>query len=466
MDEMMKYLTEVSQRLGTGTDPAIALGGALLMFLFLALVLFALRTTGNRGSETKRIESVMNRLETLEGILGTYRKDMEKMVAQFAHEGTEIRAEVDRLRRTVEGGPSGSGGGGAPGGGSSGSGGGRPGDLLRGSERREASSPVASTPAGTVESGLAKTRSGLFGKLRDFFSRKSDDRSFEHLEEALLGADLGVKCVAGVMQKIKERTAHREARPEDLESAGREVVCGLMKRAPDAAPMFRPARMDGSPYVVLVVGVNGVGKTTTVAKLASRWKDQGRRVLMVAADTFRAGAVQQLRTWGERLGVEVVSGDEGSKPSTVTYTGMARAKEIGVDVVIVDTAGRLHTKSNLMQELEGVRNSVRKHFPDAPHDTILVVDGVSGQNALQQAREFNAAVDLTGAVVTKLDGSAKGGIVVAISQEIQIPIFYVGVGERAEDLLPFSPEAFAGALFSTTKSDASVSTTFGSDRIA
>jgi fused signal recognition particle receptor len=200
--------------------------------------------------------------------------------------------------------------------------------------------------------------------------------------------------------------------------------------------------------VILVVGVNGVGKTTTVAKLATRYEAQGKKVLAVAADTFRAAAVQQLKEWGSRKGFEVYAGAENAKPAAVVFDGMVAAKEKGADVVLIDTAGRLHTKSNLMQELEGVRNSIRRHIPDAPHETILVVDGVSGQNALMQARDFNASTPLTGLVVTKLDGTPKGGIIVAISQELKIPVVYVGVGEKAEDLLPFSPDEFVDGLFS------------------
>ena len=202
-----------------------------------------------------------------------------------------------------------------------------------------------------------------------------------------------------------------------------------------------------SPLVVLVVGVNGVGKTTTVAKLATRYQSQGKKVLAVAADTFRAAAVQQLQEWGSRKSFEVYAGAENAKPAAVVFDGMIAAKEKGVDVVLIDTAGRLHTKSNLMQELEGVRNSIRRHIPDAPHETILVVDGISGQNALMQARDFNASTPLTGLVVTKLDGTPKGGIIVAISQELKIPVMYVGVGEKAEDLLPFSADEFVEGLF-------------------
>lgn len=224
--------------------------------------------------------------------------------------------------------------------------------------------------------------------------------------------------------------------------------------------MYSPT---GSPMVVLVVGVNGVGKTTTVAKLAAQYMEQGKRVMVIAADTFRAAAVQQLEEWAKRVNFTLVKGPEGAKPGAVVYDGMAAAKDGSFDVVLIDTAGRLHTKSNLMQELEGVRNSIRKHIPDAPHETVLVVDGVSGQNALAQAREFNSAVKLTGVLVTKLDGTPKGGIIVAISQELNVPVLFVGVGEKVGDLVRFDSQEFVTALIeespSTSESGALIQAT-------
>jgi fused signal recognition particle receptor len=224
------------------------------------------------------------------------------------------------------------------------------------------------------------------------------------------------------------------------------LKAGLRDALIEVSPSHRIYKPAQSPLVILVVGVNGVGKTTTVAKLAARYHEQGKKVVLVAADTFRAAAVQQLLEWGRRLDVQVVSGSENAKPGTVVFDGMVAAQESSADVVLIDTAGRLHTKANLMQELEGIRNAIRKHVPDAPHETVLVLDGVSGQNALAQAREFNDAVELTGLVITKLDGTPRGGIVVAISRELEIPVFYVGVGERAEDLVPFSREEFTDGL--------------------
>lgn len=209
---------------------------------------------------------------------------------------------------------------------------------------------------------------------------------------------------------------------------------------------IEPRRKESGPMVVLVVGVNGVGKTTTVAKLANQWNEQGARVLLVAADTYRAAAVEQLRDWGTRIGVEVVSGGTDAKPAAVVFDAMAKGKAENFDVVLIDTAGRLHTRSNLMQELEGVLNVIRKHQSDAPHETILVVDGTTGQNALAQATEFNAAAPLTGLIVTKLDGTPKGGIVVAIRRELGIPVRYIGVGESSADLREFDAAEFVEAL--------------------
>ena len=207
-----------------------------------------------------------------------------------------------------------------------------------------------------------------------------------------------------------------------------------------------PADHSG-PFVVMLVGVNGAGKTTTAAKLASQWKDEGKSVLLVAAYTFRAAAVDQLAHWGEKLDVEVVRGPENCKPATVVFDAMEVAMQKQVDVVIIDTAGRLHTKSNLMQELEGVKNIIKKARPMAPHETVLVVDGASGQNAVQQAREFHSSVALTGVTVTKLDGTPRGGTVIAIAKELGIPIRYIGVGEGEHDLRPFDGAAFIEAFF-------------------
>ena len=296
--------------------------------------------------------------------------------------------------------------------------------------------------------GMAKSRTSLLGKIKGLFTGKKGVNlsSLDDLEEMLITSDVGARVADSLVTSVRERASgDREISEGELKTLLKEGIRKELIALPDDHRLYQPT---GSPLVILVVGVNGVGKTTTVAKLATRYKEQGKKVLAVAADTFRAAAVQQLNEWGNRSGFTVFSGAENAKPAAVVFDGMVAAKEQGVDVVLIDTAGRLHTKSNLMQELEGVRNSIRRHVPDAPHETVLVVDGVSGQNALSQAREFNVSTPLTGLVVTKLDGTPKGGIIVAISQELKVPVFYVGVGEKAKDLIQFSVEEFVDGLLS------------------
>ncbi|MEY4701129.1 MAG: hypothetical protein RL326_1316 [Pseudomonadota bacterium] len=302
--------------------------------------------------------------------------------------------------------------------------------------------------------GMRKSRAGLLGRLASFFSGKSslDSSMLEDLEEVLILSDVGARCAAELVESVRNvaETESSVSSPR-LREMMKEGIRGRLVSVPTDHRMYHPT---GSPMVVLVVGVNGVGKTTTVAKLAERYSEQGKRVMVIAADTFRAAAVQQLEEWSKRVNFTLVKGPEGAKPGAVVFDGMVSAKDGGFDVVLIDTAGRLHTKSNLMQELEGVRNSIKKHIPDAPHETVLVVDGVSGQNALAQARDFNAAVQLTGIVVTKLDGTPKGGIIVAISQELKVPVLFVGVGEKKEDLIRFEPEEFVSALLDDSGGDA------------
>lgn len=298
-----------------------------------------------------------------------------------------------------------------------------------------------------VVRGLAKSRTGLLGRLASFFSGKSGvDRSMlDDLEEVLILSDVGARTAAELVSAVRDVAEKQESvSPAELKGLLKDGVLSRLVGVAPEHPIYQPS---AAPMVVLVVGVNGVGKTTTVAKLASKYKAAGKKVLVVAADTFRAAAVEQLAEWSNRVGFSLVRGPEGAKPGAVVFDGMVAAKEGAFDVVLIDTAGRLHNKSNLMQELEGVRNSIRKHIPEAPHETVLVLDGVSGQNALVQAREFNAAVQLTGVVVTKLDGTPKGGIIVAISQELSLPVFFIGVGEKVDDLLPFDRKDFVEALF-------------------
>jgi fused signal recognition particle receptor len=300
----------------------------------------------------------------------------------------------------------------------------------------------------TIAKGMAKSRTSFLGKIKGLFTGKKsvDSASLDELEEMLITSDVGARVADSLVNAVRAQASQQN---EVTESVLRDLLKEGIRRelipVPTDHRVYQPV---GNPLVILVVGVNGVGKTTTVAKLATRYQELGKKVVAIAADTFRAAAVQQLQEWGNRTGFSVYSGAENAKPAAVVFDGMVAAKEQGADVVLIDTAGRLHTKSNLMQELEGVRNSIRRHVADAPHETLLVVDGVSGQNALSQAREFNASTPLTGLVVTKLDGTPKGGIIVAISQELTIPVFFVGVGEKAHDLLPFSVEEFVQGLLS------------------
>jgi fused signal recognition particle receptor len=298
----------------------------------------------------------------------------------------------------------------------------------------------------TIARGMAKSRAGFLSRLAGFFSGKTalDTSMLDDLEEALILSDVGARCAADLVAQVRDVA---EKQGQVSESDLRELLkAGIHSHLVPVSGEHRLYSPDRSPLVILVVGVNGVGKTTTVAKLATKYMQQGKKVLAIAADTFRAAAVEQLAEWSNRVGFTLIRGLEEAKPSAVVFDGMVAAKEGNYDVVLIDTAGRLHTKSNLMQELEGVRNVIRKHVPDAPHETILVLDGVSGQNALSQAREFNSAVQLTGIVVTKLDGTPKGGIIVAISQELKLPVLYVGVGEKVGDLVRFDREAFVSAL--------------------
>jgi fused signal recognition particle receptor len=318
--------------------------------------------------------------------------------------------------------------------------------------------PVAEAPEApeSLSKRLSKSRIGLFERIKNVFGGKPklDEAMIEELEALLVGSDLGVSTVRSLIAEIRGEVSRGDEVSEGaLIAALKLKVLGLLEKNAPLNPAIRPLRRDGEPLVVMMVGVNGVGKTTTTAKLAAQWRESGAKVLMVAADTFRAAAVEQLVTWGERIGVPVVSGAPEAKPGTVVFDALTRAKTEGVDVVIIDTAGRLHTKANLMQELEGVRNIAERQIPGAPHETVLVVDGTTGQNAIAQAREFNGAVPLTGLIVTKLDGTPKGGVVVAIKSELGVPVRYIGVGESPEDLRPFIPQDFVEALFDTTDID-------------
>ena len=298
-----------------------------------------------------------------------------------------------------------------------------------------------------LSDGLGKTRHAVQQSFDRLLGRTPDQGLLDDVEAALLGADLGARVVNRLMEQLNQETRGEAAQSSDgLKNVLSRTLYGILN--PVGGPALLKLVDQGSkPFVVLVVGVNGVGKTTTIAKVAQRMIQAGRRPLLVAGDTFRAAAIEQLQIWGDRVGAEVVKQRHGADPAAVAFDGITAAKARAVDVVLVDTAGRLHTKSNLMDELRKVKRVIARELPGAPHEVLLVLDATSGQNALAQARQFHEAVGVTGLVLTKLDGTARGGIVVAIADELKIPVRLIGVGEGAEDLQDFNPEAFIAALF-------------------
>ena len=295
-----------------------------------------------------------------------------------------------------------------------------------------------------IRSGLTRTASSLGGGLRTLLTgRRIDDDLLDQIESSLLGADVGFQATTEIVDALRE-----DWRAGRI-STGDEVLVHLKKtlksRWGDVDRSL--AVSEHAPTVILVVGVNGVGKTTSVAKIAHSLRQEGRSVLLAAADTFRAGAVAQLSIWSERLGVEIVKGDQGADPASVAFDAAEAAVARDVDVLLVVTAGRLHNQSDLMRQLVKIRDVIRRKIPGAPHEVLLVLDATSGQNGLVQARSFGEAVDVTGVFLSKLDGTARGGIVVAIRDELEVPVKLVGLGERPEDVEPFDPEAFIDAIF-------------------
>jgi len=292
-----------------------------------------------------------------------------------------------------------------------------------------------------LKEGMTKTRESITHAIDQLVGvyKELDDDFYDELEMVLISADVGVKTTEKIIEKLKEEVrARREGNPENVRGILKEIVADMMDSAP-----FAPKK----PSVVLVVGVNGVGKTTTIGKLANQLKAEGKRVLLAAGDTFRAAAGEQLGIWAERSGAEIVRHEEGSDPAAVVFDSIAAGKARGVDTIIIDTAGRLHNKQNLMNELSKMRRIIDRELPGADVETLMVLDATTGQNGLIQAKQFLDTAGLTGIVLTKLDGTAKGGIVFAIANELKLPVKYVGVGEGMDDLIPFESKNFIEAMF-------------------
>src|SRR5262245_56413226 len=301
-----------------------------------------------------------------------------------------------------------------------------------------------------LKTSVSKTKSALSETVDNIFlgEKQIDPAALKHLEGALLSADLGVKTTREILDSVKDKL-DRNALSDtaQLKSEIKSHITRILRSPNGVSKELAVTNGNKEPRVIFIVGVNGVGKTTSIGKLANRLRQQGLNVVLCAADTFRAAAIEQLEIWATRNHVEVVKQKSGSDPAAVVFDAMAAAKARGADAVIVDTAGRLHTKSNLMQELEKMKRTAAKVIPGAPHDVLLVMDATTGQNGLAQAREFTSAVGVTGIILTKLDGTAKGGIVVAISRELGLPIRFVGTGEQINDLVPFDAQTYADSLF-------------------
>jgi fused signal recognition particle receptor len=311
-----------------------------------------------------------------------------------------------------------------------------------------ASAPPPSRPKRDVSAlrkGLAASRGGFIAKLRALVTGKKeiDPAILEQMEEVMLTSDVGVQTTHAILARLRDRLAKNELANENavwdaLRAEATEIL---------SAGAHGAIKTSGKPTVVLMVGVNGVGKTTTIGKLATRARDENKKVMIAAGDTFRAAAVQQLEVWGKRVNAEVIRGKEGSDPGAVAFDATTKAKEAAADLLFVDTAGRLHTKTPLMDEIKKVKKTIGKALEGAPHETLLVLDATTGQNALHQAAQFKEAIDLTGIILTKLDGTAKGGIVLGVCDALKVPVRYIGLGERAEDLRVFDAEDFVEALF-------------------
>jgi fused signal recognition particle receptor len=305
----------------------------------------------------------------------------------------------------------------------------------------------AKPAAKPLREGLEKTRHGFVARIGGLIGRKQIDAALvDQLEEILFTADIGAKTSHKLFEAVRAGLSRNELRDAGaVWSVIRQESEAILQRAQTGAPPIEIGR--ARPFVVLMIGVNGVGKTTTIGKLAAKWTAAGKKVLLAAGDTFRAAATEQLEVWGQRTGTPVVKGKEGGDPSSVIFDAIKRAQNEGHDIVIADTAGRLHTKESLMEELQKVRRVMKKAMPDAPHETLLVLDSTNGQNAIAQAATFKQAMDITGIVLTKLDGTAKGGVILGICDELAVPVRFIGIGEKVEDLQPFDAHEFVAALY-------------------
>jgi len=302
----------------------------------------------------------------------------------------------------------------------------------------------------SLDQGLQKTKEGFFAKITKAIAGKStvDEEVLDNLEDALVSSDVGIDTTIAIINKIEERVARdKYVGTSELNAILQQEIIGMLADATDDNYRSFQIPPGKKPYVILVVGVNGVGKTTTIGKLAHNYKKAGKSVLLGAGDTFRAAAVDQLTIWSERVGVPIVKQAMGSDPAAVVFDAVQSAVARNSDVVIIDTAGRLHNKIHLMEELSKIKRVIKKVIPDAPHEVLLILDGSTGQNALEQAKQFTAATDVSAMVITKLDGTAKGGVVLAIANQFKIPVKYIGVGEKIDDLIVFDKHEFVDTLF-------------------
>ena len=297
-----------------------------------------------------------------------------------------------------------------------------------------------------LKQGLTKSRETWVQKIGTIFqNRQWDENSLGEMEESLITADVGVKATDKLMLALRRQSPGES---EDLaQEMSAKLQSAMVEMLRGSVATLKRAPFSARPWVIIFLGVNGVGKTTTIGKLAAQYRNDGKKVLLVAGDTFRAAAIEQLDAWGKRVGVDVVKHKAGADPSAVVFDGMQAAKSRNIDVLLIDTAGRLHTKVHLIEELKKIRRVITRELPDAPHETLLVLDATTGQNGLQQARVFKEATDISGIVLTKLDGTAKGGVIISIQEELGVPVQYIGVGEDVEDLQPFEAESFVQALF-------------------